>query len=157
VPDATRREAWIRRVGAPSARLDVRLAGIPVLELSGDIRASATPIFPDVRNRWCRIRRGRGHRVSAPHHGLAWRPSRSYFAYPFIGPWFRVLHHGGQSFENIVDDHLHHRRVFGIGIGISATFIAVHHLLRISEASGSAISCWRSPRARRHRGRRTAK
>jgi len=51
----------------------------------------------------------------------------AFLAYPFLGPWLPgVFHHGGQSFANIIDGLIYTTDgVFGIAIGISATFIVL--------------------------------
>ncbi len=51
----------------------------------------------------------------------------AFLVYPFIGPWLPgVLHHGGSSLETVIDGLVYTTDgIFGIAIGISATFIVL--------------------------------
>jgi len=143
VADATRREVWIRRVGAL-----VCLAWMTAAlgYLFWNYRAISGERYPYISGlSVAETVLGFGFAVvviEAARRTMGWGMAIVaivFLAYPFIGPWLPgVLHHGGQSFENIVDGLVYTTDgVFGIAIGISATFIVLFIIFSaFLEASG---------------------
>ena len=143
VPDATRREALFRRLGALVC-LAWMFAALGYLfwnyrEISGERYPYISGLSA------VEMVLGFGLAVvviEAARRTMGWGMAIVaivFLAYPFIGPWLPgVLHHGGQSFENIVDGLAYTTDgVFGIAIGISATFIVLFIIFSaFLEASG---------------------
>ncbi len=142
-PDATRLDAWIRRLGALICLAWMAAALGYIFWNYREISGERYPYISGLTA----VEMVLGFGLAVVVIEAARRTMGSgmaiiaiiFLAYPFIGPWLPgVLHHGGQSFENIVDGLAYTTDgVFGIAIGISATFIVLFIIFSaFLEASG---------------------
>ena len=143
VPDATRREARFRRAGALVCLAWMFAALGYIFWNYREISGERYPYISGLSA--VQMVLGFGLAVvviEAARRTMGWGMAIVaivFLAYPFIGPWLPgVLHHGGQSFANIVDGLAYTTDgVFGIAIGISATFIVLFIIFSaFLEASG---------------------